>query len=431
MSRLLFATFPVTGHINPGLPIARELVARGHEVRWYTTPRFRRAVEAAGAHYIPFRRARQIDETRLAEMFADRPAGGIRQLQFDIEHIFIDLTRGMVADIEDELAHGGEADVIVGDSSSVAARYVHEHNGIPWAVYGVSPLALPGPDVAPFGLGILPSSSLLGRLRNRGLQWMVDHVLFRAATKANDVLRRDLSLPRMRGSIFDFARPADLYLHGTVPSFEYPRRDLPRNLHFVGAAIPQPPPEWKPPAWWPELHSRRVVLVTQGTINNDYDQLVRPAIRALAKEDVLVVVTTGSRPPEDVGLELPANVRLERFIPYAELMPKVDALLTNGGYGTVQIALAHGVPVVAIGRTEEKPEICNRVTWAGVGIGMKSLAPGEERVRTAVLKVLNDPIYRARASAVAREMAGRDYARSSAHLIAQLAAEEEELEQIA
>jgi hypothetical protein len=75
---------------------------------------------------------------------------------------------------------------------------------------------------------------------------------------------------------------------------------------------------------------------------------------------------------------------VERFIPYAQLMPHVDLLLTNGGYGSIQIALAHGVPVVAIGKTEEKPEIANRVNWSGVGIGLKVLIPTEAQIRDAV-----------------------------------------------
>ena len=65
-------------------------------------------------------------------------------------------------------------------------------------------------------------------------------------------------------------------------------------------------------------------------------------------------------------------------------MPHVDLLLTNGGYGSIQIALAHGVPVVAIGKTEEKPEIANRVNYAGVGIGLKVLIPTETQIRDAV-----------------------------------------------
>src|SRR5688572_32807348 len=86
MIRYLFAVFPVSGHVNPGLPIARELVARGHDVRWYSTQRFRRAIEATGARWVPFRAATPIDEEWLPEQFPGRPSGGIAQLQFDIEH---------------------------------------------------------------------------------------------------------------------------------------------------------------------------------------------------------------------------------------------------------------------------------------------------------------------------------------------------------
>ena len=45
--------FPVSGHVNPGLPIARELVRRGHDVRWYSTPRFERAIVATGSPFDP------------------------------------------------------------------------------------------------------------------------------------------------------------------------------------------------------------------------------------------------------------------------------------------------------------------------------------------------------------------------------------------
>ena len=99
-------------------------------------------------------------------------------------------------------------------------------------------------------------------------------------------LRRELGLPPLRRSIFDFANDADLYLQSGVPSFDYPRTDLPDNVHYIGAPIPEPPAGWTPPlvGWWrSDLRSRPAgsSLVTQGTINNDFDQLIRPAIRAL------------------------------------------------------------------------------------------------------------------------------------------------------
>ena len=430
MASYLFAPIPFSGHVNPGLPIARELVARGHDVRWYSTPRFRRAIEAAGARYIPFRHATPLDEERLAEMFPRRPKkGGIRQLQWDIKHVFVDFIPGALRDLGEELMRE-PADVIVGDSASAVCEALHKRYDIRWAAYGISVLSLSSRDTAPFGLAMMPSASPFGRLRNRMLYWLVDHAIFRDANQYNARMRRRLNLPPLKRSIFDFALDSDLYLQASVPSFEYPRTDMPPQLHFIGAAIPPAPPNWKAPEWWHELDHKRVVLVTQGTINSDFDELIRPAITALGNQDVFVVVTSGSKPPEAVRRELPLNVRVAQYIPYAELMPKVDLLLTNGGYGSIQIALAHGVPVVAIGKTEEKPEIANRIEWARVGIGLKVQTPTEEQIRDAVMRVLNDMTYRARANAIRYEMSGLDAGNTGAELLEELAGGEA-LERIA
>jgi MGT family glycosyltransferase len=430
MASFIFATFPVSGHVNPLLPIARELVERGHDVRWYTTPRFRRAVEGAGARYVPYHDATPIDEESLSHFWPDRPKAGLRQLQYDLK-MFINLIPGQLRDLEAELARE-TADVIVGDNASGVCHFLRERTGIPWAVVGVTVLSIPRRDVAPFGLALRPSSTLLGRLRNKALQTLVDDVIFRGANQRFRDIRHELGMPAYRRSMFDAARDSDLFLQTSVPSFDYPRTDLPPQLHFIGASIPQPPSDWTPPRWWRDLDGRRqVVLVTQGTINNDYDELVRPAIRALANEDVLVVVTTGSRPASDLGIDLPENVRVERFIPYAHLMPKVELLLTNGGYGSIQIALAHGVPIVAIGKTEEKPEIANRVAHAGVGVGLKVRKPSEFQIRTAVREVLDNPYYHARAEALRYEMNGLDATRTGADLLEELTGGSDELARIA
>src|SRR5687768_10458050 len=194
MANFLFAVFPVTGHINPGLPIARELVARGHRVRWHSTPRFKRAIEGTGARWVPYERAMQIDEERVEALFPDRPAGGIAQLRFDIERLFVEIVRGQMRDLAAELGRE-PADVIVGDSTAAIGKFVKEITGTKWAVYGISPIAMPSIDTAPFGLGILPSRSLLGRLRNRFLYWLVDEVIFRRANELHEEMRSDFGLP--------------------------------------------------------------------------------------------------------------------------------------------------------------------------------------------------------------------------------------------
>ena len=59
--------------------------------------------------------------------------------------------------------------------------------------------------------------------------------------------------------------------------------------------------------------------------------------------DALVVVATGGRPVSSLPADLPSNVRAASFLPYDQLLPLTDLMVTNGGYGGVHYALEHGV----------------------------------------------------------------------------------------
>ena len=53
MSRVLFFSLPAHGHVNPTLPVVRELVRRGHDVRYCKAEAFRAKIEATGAEFVP------------------------------------------------------------------------------------------------------------------------------------------------------------------------------------------------------------------------------------------------------------------------------------------------------------------------------------------------------------------------------------------
>jgi UDP:flavonoid glycosyltransferase YjiC (YdhE family) len=149
-----------------------------------------------------------------------------------------------------------------------------------------------------------------------------------------------------------------------------------------------------------------------------------PAIRALAGEAAHVVVTTGGPVDELLAAfdgTLPDNVRAAQFIPYAELMPYVDVLVTNGGYGTVQHALSCGIPIVVAGATEDKPEVATRIAWSGTGLRLRTQSPTVEELAAAIQTIQSDPGYRARAAAIAEEMKRHDAPRTAANLLEELA----------
>ena len=162
--------------------------------------------------------------------------------------------------------------------------------------------------------------------------------------------------------------------------------------------------------------------VTQGTLDNaDLGRLLLLTTRALAGDDVLVVATTGGPDPAPLRPDLPPNVRLERFIPHDLLLPHVHVMVTNGGYGGVQQALAHGVPLVVAGDSEDKPEVAAHVQWSGTGINLHTGRPSVAMVARAVRRVLARPSYRERARALQAEIAGTDPLGSISAALAELA----------
>ena len=424
MARFLVATLPVNGHVTAGMVIAQELVRRGHEVGWYTGHRFQSKIEAANIRFFGIKASLDYDDRDPNSFFTDRKGlRGFKELKYMIKHILTDAAPGQVTDLE-EIYQEFPADVILADPLLYGGGWQHERGGPVWAAYGHLPLTFTSCDTAPFGLALLPDASFMGRLRNRFLTWMGMQTSVRDVVAHVDQTRATVDLPAQKKDPGAVAMSPYLFLQGTTPEFEYPRSDLPPQVHFVGPFLP-PPSQFTVPQWWSDLWQSGypVVHVTQGTMETDPTELLLPTIQALAGEKVLLVVTTGGSPVETLNLpSLPDNVRIETFIPHYYLLPYVSVMVTNGGYNGVQLALANGVPLVVNGHVDDKPEVGRRVEWSGVGINLRNRRPSPAQIRQAVQKVLNDPLYRTNAQQMQANFSQYRAATHSAILLEQLAA---------
>ncbi len=426
MARFLLGTIPTIGHVNPGLSIVRKLVERGHEIWWYTGRGFQSKVEATGAHFVPIQTGIDFsDPQTIPESFIKERNSlqKLEKLKFDLKHSLIDSAAAQLKDFS-KILHEFPANILLADSLFLGASWVYQQGGPPWAAFNTTALPFSSRDTAPFGLGIQLDASPLGRVRNRFLNWVHQRVLFKDVIVYLDQVRASVGLSPEGKYFFDATLSPFLFLQPTVPLFEYPRSDLPASVHFIGSLLPDPPAVFTPPTWWAELKGGKpVVHVTQGTVATETDELIVPTLHALANEDVLVVATTGGQPIESLKIDpIPANAVIEKFIPHYHLLPHVDVMVTNGGYNGVQTALAFGVPLVAAGQTEEKPEICARVQWAGVGINLKTKMPTPVQVRDAVKKILASSHYRQKAQLLQAEIARYDAPTKAAILLEELAA---------
>ena len=266
-------------------------------------------------------------------------------------------------------------------------------------------------DKAPCNTGMPPARNERERREYSALAEQVDEAFSNPFRSYLNKCLASAGAPPLEMSVLDAVEYLpDIHLQLTVPSFEYPRADLPSSVRFVGA-LPITPNQCRLPAWADDLDgTKRVVLVTQGTVSNhDFGQLVEPTIQALASEpDILVVVTTGGRPIESIQGPIADNVRLANYLPFEWLLPKVDVLVTNGGYNTVNQAVSFGIPIVAAGLTEDKADVSARAAWSGVGINLCTNAAEVGALRSAVRAILDMPGYRAKATEMAKEFARID-----------------------
>jgi UDP:flavonoid glycosyltransferase YjiC (YdhE family) len=88
-------------------------------------------------------------------------------------------------------------------------------------------------------------------------------------------------------------------------------------------------------------------------------------------------------------------------VPVLELMPRLDAVVSHGGLNTVCEALAHGVPVVVAPIKDDQPINAAQLCRAGAGVRVSFDRSGPDRLRAALLAVLDEPRYAAGAARVA------------------------------
>ena len=293
---------------------------------------------------------------------------GLRRLNFDITHLFVAPIPHQAAALGD-LLRDEHFDAVIADASffGILPFLLGERSARPPVLaFTPMPLMVSSRDTATPGLGLPPAAGARGRLRNRAL-----------------------------------------------------------NTLSHKAVHPLPTLGFRLPPWWDRLDGERpVVHVTQGTVDNaDLSRLLEPAIEALGGEDITVVATTGGRDITEVNVPLPLNTLVAEYIPHDLLLSKVDVMVTNGGYGAVQRALATGVPLVVAGDTEDKPEVAARVAWSGAGINLRTGTPTPRALRRAVRQVLDRPQYTKRAKELEAAFAQRDGASEIAALIDEVIAE--------
>ena len=132
------------------------------------------------------------------------------------------------------------------------------------------------------------------------------------------------------------------------------------------------------------------------------DERVLAGLRELPAD--VIATTGGNLDPDELGSQ-PENVRIERYLPQSEILPRCRAMVSHGGSGSILGALAHGLPSVLLPMGADQPHNAARCEQLGVARVLDATRATPNAVREAAAEVMNDPTYRAAAELVADQIA--------------------------
>ncbi|MFC8453520.1 glycosyltransferase [Kitasatospora sp. NPDC057223] len=358
MSRFLLVVPPLTGHVNPTVGIARELVARGHEVAWTGSEPVLRPLLGPGARVLGTG----------SRLFRPQGGHGLAALRSLWDGFIVPYAR-FTAKPVDQVVRDYRPDVLLVDQHTPAGALAAHRHGLPWASFAPGAMELGRPFRA------LPQVEawMLGRLREL---WQ------RAALPPEE-----FTDPR-------FSRELVLALTGPALTGA---EVFPEQYALVGPVLAERPAD---PAFpWERLDpGRRTVLVTMGTLAGGLgaDFLSR-AVRALelCGPQVQAVVAA----PRDLLPALPAGVLAVDRAPVLELMSRgvLDAVLCHGGMNTVGEALTYGIPLVVAPIRHDQPFVAAQVVAAGAGVRVPFARVSPAALAAALRTVLDGDAHRAAA----------------------------------
>ena len=430
MAKILITVWPFRSHFFPFIAIAHELRQRGNEVAFYTIysgERARSAVEAEGFTFFDFNHA---DESLIQQITTPKQPGSWRhplRLQHVLRGWLLGTLPQQVQDIR-AIIKEWQPDVLLADTAMWSTFLVlHETEQIPVAVGStVASCMIPGPDVAPFGLGLPRPKDRKTRLVAWGARVVQDKLASGIRREANR-LRVEYGLSPLSMSPSAYAGQMPLYLMPTTPEFDYARTDLPSSVQYVGPCVYNKPRDEPPPAWLGQLpRDRPWVHVTEGTMPRQKPFVLRAAAEGLADLPMQVIMTSGgNRQPADLDLgPLASNICLEAWVPHSDLMPLTDVVVTTGGAGTVMTTLSAGVPLIVVPTEWDKAENAQRVVEAGAGLRIPPRQCTPAKLRAAVERVLAEPSFRENARRLSKIFAGYAGPARAAELVEQLSMRE-------
>ena len=370
MSKIVFFCIPAHGHTNPTLGVVRELVRRGHQVKYYSYEPFRTVIEAAGADFVPC----DAYDAQLGLTPKDGERIG-KDLAFST-HVLVETTLALNDMVCRDMA-AWQPDCIVADSMAAWGKAVALKLGIPF-VSSTTTFAF---------------NQESAKIMKQSFRELL--AFFAAMPKINRDVRRLQATGYPVKSVLELIQN-DQNTHTIVytsPEFQPCAESFSDKYAFVGPSV-------RPAREQVTKTHEKLVYVSMGTVVNDRLALYRNCIAALAGENVQVILSVGEQMDIAALGPLPENVSVYPKVDQIAVLEKADVFLSHCSMNSASESLYFGVPLLCYPQTKEQGGMAARVTALGAGLMLEN--PSVSCIKAAVKLLLSDTKIKANAEQIAR-----------------------------
>lgn len=364
MARVWFYNIPYHGHVNPTLPMMRELVQRGEEVTYFSSPAFKERIEATGAIFRNYQNQDAFGQTR------------------DVTHAIYQ--GALVA----ESAHKLLPEVL----KSVAEErpdYLMFDMSAPWGNIASRRFKIPAiacfPHLPFYWRTMIDDSRVLRKVRSnvkpgkgywRELQKQTLKIL----------KDHDLSSP---ADVNVLSSSAELNIAFLTRYFQPHESHFDESYVYVGPTIETERKET--PMVIPKLPEQKLIYIAVGTVYKANLQFFRQCMEALADSRYAVIMSIGKAvDPESLG-EVPENYTVAQYVPQLQVLQEADLFVTHGGMNSINEAVTYGVPMIVVPNTIEQSVNASRIEQLRCGLYLDHADLTVESLQTAVTQILTDP----------------------------------------
>jgi UDP:flavonoid glycosyltransferase YjiC (YdhE family) len=351
MAKIIFASYPETGHLNASFKIAKGLKSSGHQVSYLSLPDFEEHIRQQGFEFIA-----------LFEKLC--PKG----------FLFESAVMNNIENIEAVLLQVSKAGQPLDRYLSQELRQI---------------LQRVEPDLLIIDL-FLPDFALIAAQFGLPLL-LLNTQFFNPWAERQAVYQPLIKWPEL------ILSPRE---------FDFPGAARKKNSRYVESSIDLKRKDVPFP--WHRLDPHKSLLYcsfgSQSHIFNGSQKFFQVVIDAVVgKDDWQLVLTVGTHLRAEDFHSVPANAILVNTAPQLDILKRASIMLTHGGFNSVKEAIFFGVPMILFPMIRDHPAIAARVVYHGLGVRGELQKISVEQMRALINRVDKDSSCRARVESMARK----------------------------